>query len=143
MKAPSFINDAVAILYRQTIFNQLNILVPVIGLCHNVTILWEIYVMRHKCYVRLHNFHFKRMIITGLKKKLCLLYFYISKSIVWILILYKRHFNNISDLVNLNRTDNNTMTCKPFPSNQAFGSVNLWKFVYMFYTQFWYNSPYD
>ena len=37
--------------YRQTIFNQLNILVlyvDIIGLCHSVAILWEIYVMRHK-----------------------------------------------------------------------------------------------
>ena len=35
--------------YRQTIFNQLNIISPyvdMISLCHSVTILWEIYVMR-------------------------------------------------------------------------------------------------
>ena len=48
--------------YRQTILNQLNIMVPyveIIGLCHSITILGEIYVMWH-------NFHFKRMQITGL-----------------------------------------------------------------------------
>ena len=57
------------ILYSQTIFNQSNIIVPyieIIGLCHRVAILWEIYVMRHKCKVSWHNFHFKRMLITGL-----------------------------------------------------------------------------
>ena len=55
--------------YRQTIFNQLNIMVPyvdIIGLCHSVAILWEIYVMRPKCHVRWLRFHFKRMLITGL-----------------------------------------------------------------------------
>ena len=49
--------------YRQTIFNQLNIMVPyvdIIGLCHSVAILQEIYVMQHKYHVRWHNFHFKR-----------------------------------------------------------------------------------
>ena len=53
--------------YRQTIFNQLNIMVPYIDITgHSVTILWEIFVMQHKCHVRWHNFHFKRMLITGL-----------------------------------------------------------------------------
>ena len=39
------------LLYIQTIFNQLNIMVPyldIIGLSHSVSILWEIYVMRYK-----------------------------------------------------------------------------------------------
>ena len=52
--------------YSQTIFNQSNIMVPyvdTIGLCHSVTILWEVYVMRHKCHFRWHNFHFKQMLI--------------------------------------------------------------------------------
>ena len=38
--------------YRQTIFNQLNIMVPylfIIGLCYSVLILSDIYVIRHKC----------------------------------------------------------------------------------------------
>ena len=55
--------------YRQTIFNQLNIMVPnvdMIGLCSSVAILWEIHVMQHKCHVRWLRFHFKRMLITGL-----------------------------------------------------------------------------
>ena len=55
--------------YRQTIFNQLNIMVPnvdIIGLYHSLAILWEIYVMRHICHVSWNNFHFKRMAITGL-----------------------------------------------------------------------------
>ena len=46
--------------YRQTIPNQLNIMVSyvdIIGLRHSFAILWEIYVMRHK-------FYFKRMLIT-------------------------------------------------------------------------------
>ena len=37
----------------------------IIGLCHSVAILWEIYVVRHKCHVRWHYSHFKRMLITG------------------------------------------------------------------------------
>ena len=63
----SYINDA--IMYWQTIFNQLNIIlsyVEIIGLCHSVEILWEIYVMRPKCHVRWLSFHFKRMLVTGL-----------------------------------------------------------------------------
>jgi hypothetical protein len=55
--------------YRQTIFNQLNIMVPyadIIGLCHSVAILWEIYVMPHKCHMMWLHLHFKRMLITGL-----------------------------------------------------------------------------
>ena len=54
-------------LYRQTIFNQLNIMVAyvdIIGLCHSVAILLEIYVMRPKSKVRWLRFHFKRF--TGL-----------------------------------------------------------------------------
>ena len=54
---------------RQTIFNQLNNMVPyvyIIGLCHNIVILWEIFVMQHKCHVKGHNFHFKLMLITRL-----------------------------------------------------------------------------
>ena len=50
------------------IFNQLNIIVPyvdIIGLCHSVAILREIYVMRRKCYMRCHNYHSKQMLITG------------------------------------------------------------------------------
>ena len=41
--------------YRQTILNQINIMVPyvdIISLCFRITILWEIFVMRHKCHVR-------------------------------------------------------------------------------------------
>ena len=41
--------------YRQTIFNQLNIMVPyvyLIGVCHCVVILREIYVMQSKYHVR-------------------------------------------------------------------------------------------
>ena len=55
--------------YIQTIFNQLNIIVPyvdIIGICHIVAILWEIHVMRHKYHVRWLHFHFERMVITGL-----------------------------------------------------------------------------
>ena len=55
--------------YRQTIFNQLNIMVPyldIIGLCHSVAILWEIYAMRPKEHLLWLRFHFKRMLITGL-----------------------------------------------------------------------------
>ena len=40
---------------RKTIFFQFNIMVyyvNIIDLCHSVAILWEIYVMRHKCHVR-------------------------------------------------------------------------------------------
>ena len=40
--------------YRQTIFNQLNSMVPyvdIISLCHSVTISWKIYVMRRKYHV--------------------------------------------------------------------------------------------
>ena len=50
-------------IHRQTIFSKLNIMIPmyvivdIIGLCHIVAILWEIYVLWH-------NFHFKRMLIT-------------------------------------------------------------------------------
>ena len=40
--------------------------VDLIGLCHSVAILRGIYVMRHKCHVRWHNFNFKRMLITRL-----------------------------------------------------------------------------
>ena len=46
--------------YRQTIFNQLNIMVSyvdLIGLCHSIVFLWEIYVMRHKCHVSWLCFH--------------------------------------------------------------------------------------
>ena len=40
------------IYYGQTIFNQLNIMVPsVYGFCHCVSILREIYVMQHKYHV--------------------------------------------------------------------------------------------
>ena len=45
--------------YSQTIFNQLNIMVPyvdIIGLGHSVAILEEIYVMRRKCHVRWLHF---------------------------------------------------------------------------------------
>ena len=55
--------------YRQIIFNLLNITVSyvdIIGLCHSVAILFEIYVMRPKCHVRWLRFHFKRIPITGL-----------------------------------------------------------------------------
>ena len=34
-------------------------------LCLRVAILCEIYMMPHKCHVRWHYFHFKRMLITG------------------------------------------------------------------------------
>ena len=47
--------------YRQTIFNQCHIMVSyvdIIGLCHSVTILWEIYVKRYNCHVRWHNFYY-------------------------------------------------------------------------------------
>ena len=50
--------------YRQTIFNQFNIMVSyvdIIGLFHSVTILWEFYVMQPKCQVRWLCFHFKSM----------------------------------------------------------------------------------
>ena len=33
------------------------------------------YVMRHKCHVRWHDFHFKRMLIKGLFKTHCYLNF--------------------------------------------------------------------
>ena len=55
--------------YRQTIFNQSNIMVSyvdIFGLCHSVAILWEIYVMRSKCHVMWLRFHLKRMLIKGL-----------------------------------------------------------------------------
>ena len=55
--------------YRQTIFNQLNIIVPyvdIFGLCLSVANLWEIYMMRPQCHVKSLRFHFKRMLITGL-----------------------------------------------------------------------------
>ena len=54
---------------KQTIFNQLSNMVSyvdIIGLCHSVTILRRIYVMRPKCYVRYLRFQFKQMLITGL-----------------------------------------------------------------------------
>ena len=44
--------------YRQTIFNQSNIMVPyadTIGLCHSVAILWKIYVMRQKRHLGKNN----------------------------------------------------------------------------------------
>ena len=56
-------------IYRQIIFNQLNIMVPyvdIISPCHSSAILWEIYVMWHKCHVSWLHFHFKRMLIMGL-----------------------------------------------------------------------------
>ena len=55
--------------FRQTIFNQLNIMVSYVdisGLYHSVAILWEIYVMQRKCNLRRLRFHFKRMLITEL-----------------------------------------------------------------------------
>ena len=55
--------------YRQQIFKQLNIMVPyvnIIGLCHSVPILWEIYIMRRKCHVMWLRFHFKHMLINEL-----------------------------------------------------------------------------
>ena len=55
--------------YRQTIFNQLDIMVPyvdIIGVCHSVAILLEIHVLRHKCHVRWLRSHFKRRVIIGL-----------------------------------------------------------------------------
>ena len=48
--------------YRQTIFNQLNIMLPlldIIDICHSITILWEIYMMRHKCHVMWLRFYFR------------------------------------------------------------------------------------
>ena len=58
--------------YRQTILNQLNIMVPyidIIGLCFSVATWWKIYVMRPKCHVKWLRSHFKRMLIyTGLGK---------------------------------------------------------------------------
>ena len=38
----------------------------IIGLCHSVAILKEIYVMRPKCHLRWLRFNLKRMLITGL-----------------------------------------------------------------------------
>ena len=55
--------------YRQIIFNQSNIMVPyidTIGLYQSVEILWEVYVMRHKCHVSWLRFNFKRMLIAVL-----------------------------------------------------------------------------
>ena len=46
--------------YIQTVFNQLYSMVPYvdrIGLCHSVATFCEIYVMRHKCHERWHNFN--------------------------------------------------------------------------------------
>ena len=40
--------------------------INIIGLFHSVAILWEIYVMRHKCHMRWHNFYLKRILITRL-----------------------------------------------------------------------------
>ena len=60
------INDAIK---RQTIFNQLNIMVSyvdIIVLCYTVAILRDIYVMWPKCQVKWLCFHFKRMLITRL-----------------------------------------------------------------------------
>ena len=54
--------------YRQTVFNQLNIMVSyvdIIGSCHSVAILWEIYVMRVKCHVRWLRFHFNKKHLIG------------------------------------------------------------------------------
>ena len=81
-KATSHINDAIIII-SQMIFNQLNTMVSYWhknGLWHSVAILWEIYVMRHKCHVRWHNFHFKRTLITGL-----------CRSLLWPLVLEKQN----------------------------------------------------
>ena len=44
--------------------------VEIIGLCHSVAIISEIYVTQHKCQMRWHNFHFKRMLIMGLINRL-------------------------------------------------------------------------
>ena len=67
----------------QTIFNQLNTMVSyvnIIGLCHSVAILWEIYVMRPECHVRWLRSHFKCMLITGLgQSTLVLLWKYIGR----------------------------------------------------------------
>ena len=55
--------------YRQTVFNQLTVMVSyvdIIGLCHSVPILLKKIVMRPKCHVRGLRFQFKRMLITGL-----------------------------------------------------------------------------
>ena len=57
--------------FRQTLFNQLNVMVSyvdIIGQCHIVALLWEIYVMRRTCDVRGLRFSFKRMLITGLNR---------------------------------------------------------------------------
>ena len=40
--------------------------VDMIGLCHSVAILQEIYEMQPKTHVMWQRFHFKRMLITGL-----------------------------------------------------------------------------
>ena len=73
--------------YRQTIFNQLNIMVPyvdIIGLCPSLAILWEIYVIRHKCNVRWLRFHFKWILIMGLGQlALCIIYVFTYKQKLW------------------------------------------------------------
>jgi hypothetical protein len=55
--------------YRKTIFNQLKIMVSYVdinGLCHNVPIIWEIYVMRPKCHMWWLRFNLKRMLVNRL-----------------------------------------------------------------------------
>ena len=52
------------LIYENTIISIFHIYI--ISLFHSVTILWEIYMMRLKCYVRGLRFHFKRMLIKGL-----------------------------------------------------------------------------
>ena len=64
--------------HRQTIFNQLNNMVPYIDIIG----LWEMYVMRHKCHERWLHFHFKVMLITALGRYT--LIYYLNQFIIFI-----------------------------------------------------------
>ena len=59
-----------------------------IGPSQSVVILCEIYVMRHKCHVRWHNFNFKRILITGLETNKWIMsqifiFIEINKIMIW------------------------------------------------------------